>query len=100
MTVWRIPVESVNEWVGALTVAANGVPTTNYQLAVVEYGTRPTVWEDPVPHPDDAVAGLGVLVAAGSGHVLVAGKVYIIQVQIDLGISEPVLDNVGIIIAT
>lgn len=99
MTTWRIPPESVQEFVGPLTVTANGVATTNYQLAVVEYGSRPTAWEDPTPHPDNAVAGLGVVVGVGSTHLLVAGQAYLIWVQIDLGISEPVLDDVGLILA-
>lgn len=99
MTTWRIPPESIKEFVGPLTVTANGVPTTAYKLAVVEYGARAAVWEDPVTHPDNAVAGLGVVVGVGSNHLLVAGHAYLIWVQIDLGISEPVLDDVGLILA-
>jgi hypothetical protein len=99
MTTWRIPPESIQEFVGPLTVTANGTPTTAYKLAVVEYGSRPTTWEDPVLHPDNAVAGLGVIVGVGSSHLLVAGHAYLIWVQIDLGVSEPVLDDVGLILA-
>lgn len=99
MTTWRVPVESENEWVGALVVTANGSPTTTYKVAVVEYGSRPTAWENPVTHPDNAVAGLGVVVGVGSAHLLVAGHAYLIWVQIDLGVSEPVLDDVGLILA-
>lgn len=99
MTVWRIPVESVKDWVGPLMIATNGTPTTSYQLSFVEYGARPTVWEDPVPHPDNAVVGLGIVVATDSSHPLTAGKVYVVQAQIDLGQSEPVIDDVVVIVA-
>jgi len=101
VTLWRIPApESVQEWVGPLTVMVGATPTMDYQVAVVEYGSRPATWTDPVVHPDDTIPGLGVVVGAGSSYPLVAGKVYLIWVQIDLGTSEPVLDDVGIIIAT
>lgn len=100
-TQWRIPPSSIKEWVGPLTASAFGQPVSTFQVAFLPYGQDPTDtdWEPPVPHPDQATTGLGVLVAEQTAHPLEPGSMYAISIQIDLGQSEPVVENVGIVIA-
>lgn len=98
--IWAIPISSVKEWVGPITAAAFGQPVDTFQVACVPYGTEPTDtdWEDPVPHPDGLIDGLGILVAEQTSHPLTLGKSYAIPVREQLGQSEPVIDDVGIVV--
>jgi len=67
-TSWRIPRES-DEWVGPLTITADGQPiTSGIEVAVLPKGQRPAAgnWRPPDPDPAGS-AGIGVQVAAAAG---------------------------------
>ena len=89
-----MPRESL-EWVGPLTVTANGVATTTYVVAVVAHNARPTAFLAP-----DLLGGqLGALVGPGGTWPLVPGY-YQIWVKVTASGESPVLDNVGTIVIT
>ena len=49
MTTWNLPRETI-EWVGPVTVTADGEPATAVELALLPLGTRPAgdVWQAPL----------------------------------------------------
>jgi hypothetical protein len=93
-TTWTMPRES-REWVGPLTVTANGVPTLTYQVSVVHGADRPTRWAA----PDPLGGQLGVLVGPTATWPLAPGQ-YSIWVQVTSAGEAPVLDDVGTITVT
>jgi hypothetical protein len=99
-TVWYVPVASIKEWVGPFSVTAFGQPVDTFRVAFLSNGQQlvDTDWEDPVPHPDGKVDGLGILVAEQTTHQLTLGQRYIIPVQLVLGQSKPVKPRVGIVV--
>jgi hypothetical protein len=91
---WTLPRES-KEWVGPITVTANGVPTTAFKVAVVAAGTRPTAYVNP-----DLLGGAqGVLVGPGATWPLPQG-VYQVWVQVTAATEVPVLDSVAQLVIT
>lgn len=95
-TTWHVNRLS-REWVGPITVAANGTPVTGWTYAIA-----------PVTDPPDDVAdiagtataldgGLGLLVGPGTDHELAPGE-YSIWVRYDADPEAPVLADVGRII--
>lgn len=99
-TVWQVPFDSVQEWVGPISVYVNGDETTDFKVSFSAFGTLADSWEDPVPHPDAAVEGLGIVIATGSAHPIERNHAYSIKAQVDLGLSEPSVNNVALILAT
>lgn len=86
---WRIPLES-KEFVGPITPTNGGVPVDTWQVAVVELGTRPTVWAD----PDVDNAEKGVRVGPGTSYELQIGT-YSVWVKLTIDVDdEPVVENV------
>lgn len=90
ITVWNLPYESV-EWIGPLTVLANGVATGNFKVCLLADGVRPidTDWIDPTPDGAD----WGVMYdknAKGSWKI---------WIKYTSGLETIVLDNVGIVVA-
>jgi hypothetical protein len=93
-TTWTLPRES-KEWVGPVTVTANGVPTTTFSVSLTTGTDRPAGWRA----PDVQGGQLGILVGPGTSWPLPPG-LYAIWVQIVSSGEAPVLDDVGTIIIT
>jgi hypothetical protein len=89
MSDWKMPRESL-EWVGPLTVSANGVPTLTYQVSLVKVHERPKTF---LP-PDPLAGGLGLLVGPGGTWAVEPGT-YTIWVKITSAGEAPVLDTTG-----
>ena len=68
LTTWSIPAES-KEFIGPITVTADLVPVTNYEVAFTVTGeARPTTWT-----ANDVVGGEhGILVGPGTPYALAA----------------------------
>ncbi|HXH59085.1 hypothetical protein [Iamia sp.] len=96
MTTWRIPRESL-EAVGPLAVTANGVPVTNFSVAVIPRGERPVAasWQAPL------TIGTGKYVPLiGPGATVLPPGSYTIWVRYTANPETPVLDSAGTIIIT
>lgn len=70
---WTLPAET-KEWVGPITVTADGQPVTTFEVTVTEGGGRPTAWVATTELEGD----LGVLVGVGTAFPLRTGRRYTI----------------------
>lgn len=71
LTTWTLPAET-KEWVGPITVTADGVPVTNFEVTVTAGAGRPTTW-----YATEVLEGeRGVLVGAGTAFPLRPGQRY------------------------
>lgn len=73
MTTWRLSSLS-REWVGPITVTADGDPVTGWTYTVMPWSQKPATPEAIASAPTALDGGLGVLVGPGTGHVLAAGE--------------------------
>lgn len=95
MTTWTLPRLSI-EWVGPISVAADGEPVTGWTYALTLYGDRPASVTAISGTPVELDDGLGILVGPGTDHELEPG-VYRIWVRYVDDPEAPVLDDVGLI---
>lgn len=98
MTTWILSRLST-EWVGPITVTADGTPVTGWTYALVPANSRPASVDDIALVPQPLDGGLGILVGPGTGHVLEQG-VYRIWVRYVDAPEAPVLNDVGSIYIT
>jgi hypothetical protein len=86
LVTWRLPPET-KEWVGPLTVTADGEAVTAFDVTVTAPGQRPADWAPPT-----ALGGaLGALVGAGSGFPLLPGRKYTLWIRFTDVPETPVL---------
>lgn len=71
LTTWTLVAET-KEWVGPITVLADGAPVSSFEVTVTEGQARPTTWTAAT----SLDGGLGVLVGTGTSFPLVTGKRY------------------------
>jgi hypothetical protein len=71
---WTLAAET-KEWVGPITVTADGTPVVNFEVSVTSGGNRPTVWEAPTALGG---SGRGVVVGQGTQWPLRVGQRYTI----------------------
>lgn len=88
ITTWDIPQLS-REWIGPITVTANGVAVTSYKLALMPDGSEPATgdWADPTLSGTE----LGIIADVAPGS-------YRIWAKYDTALESVVLDDVGILI--
>lgn len=76
LTQWSIAAET-KEWVGPITVTADGVPTSSFEVTVTGPGARPSAWES----ASLLDGGRGVLVGTGTSFLLTAGRKYTVWIR-------------------
>lgn len=69
VTEWTLVAET-KEWVGPITVVADGTPTEDFEVTVTGPGARPVDWHAPLALD----GGLGVLVGETTQFPLVVGE--------------------------
>lgn len=90
-TLWSLVAETC-EWVGPISVTADDVPVTEFEIAVTGPGARPTAWAAPT-----VLSGAsGVLVGTGTPHPLVPGTRYTVWVRF-VDVPETPVERVGYI---
>ncbi len=87
MTTWELPAET-KEFVGPITLTANGAAVTNFEIAVAVKGQRPTTWAAPTLDGTDR----GVMVGAGTAVPLVPGRTYVIFARYATLLETPVIE--------
>jgi hypothetical protein len=101
-TTWTLSRLS-REWVGPITVTADGTPVTDWTYAVVQFGQRPATPEEIDAAPAVLGAGdaarRGVLVGPGTDHELTPGR-YLIWLRYVADPEAPVLEPVGVLVIT
>jgi hypothetical protein len=93
MTTWHINRLS-REWVGPITVAADGTPVIGWTYALVPEGETPATVDEIAGVPSALEGGLGVLVGPGTDHVLDPGT-HVLWVRYVDEPEAPVLADVG-----
>jgi hypothetical protein len=94
-SIWHLPRET-KEWIGPITVTANGVIITSWQVCLIADGSRPVEadWQT----PDSIGPYLGVTIGTGSNYPSLATGSYLIWVRFDNATEEPVINDVGIVV--
>lgn len=87
VTQWEL-VEETREWVGPITVTADGTETDDFEVTVTGPGVRPTDWHAPL----ELDGQFGVLVGLGTQFPLVFGEKSTVWIRLpDDNPEEPVL---------
>lgn len=85
LTTIVLPAET-KEFVGPITVLADAVPVTTFEVAFTEGAARPTTWTaNDTIGPDH-----GILVGVGTSRTLVVGKKYTVWVRFTSAPEIPV----------
>ena len=71
LTAWSVAAET-KEWVGPITVTADGEPTTAFEVSLTAPGERPATWEAAVVLD----AGRGLLIGEGTTFELLPNRKY------------------------
>ena len=98
MTTWHVNRLS-KEWVGPITVQANGTPVTGWTYAIVPATEQLDDTADITGVPSTLDGGLGILVGPDTGHELAPGE-YTIWVRYVDDPEAVVLDDVGRVVIT
>lgn len=98
MTAWRLH-HLTREWVGPITVTADGDPVTGWAYALLPRFAEPASADDITGTPTELNSGLGILVGPGTDHQLAPG-VYRIWIRYVDNPEAPVLDEVGVLTIT
>lgn len=91
LTTWTLAAET-KEWVGPITVLADGSPVLSFEVTVTAAADRPTSWQAAT----SLDGGLGVLVGTDTPFPLVAGQRYTVWTRYTDSPEIPVT-KVGII---
>lgn len=94
-TIWRLPKET-KEWIGPITVTADGAVITGWQIALIADGLRPSEadW-----HAADQVGiEYGVMIGEGSNYPSLSIGSYLLWVRFDNGTEKPVVFDFAVII--
>lgn len=86
LTQWSIAAET-KEWVGPITVTADGTPTTDFEVTLSGPGQRPADWVAPT----SLDSGLGLLVGEGTDFPLLPGRKYTVWIRYTDSPEIPVL---------
>lgn len=76
LTQWSVAAET-KEWVGPITVTADGTPTTAFEVTLTAPGARPVDWVD----ADILDGGRGILIGEGTDFPLIAGRKYTVWIR-------------------
>lgn len=76
LTQWTVAAET-KEWVGPITVTADGVPTTSFQVTLTAPGERPEAWETPTTLD----GGQGILIGDDTDFLLLPGRKYTVWIK-------------------
>lgn len=76
LTQWSVAAES-KEWIGPITVTADGVPTTAWEGTLTAPGARPETWVAPT----ELDAGYGLLIGNGTSFTLLPSRKYTLWVR-------------------
>jgi hypothetical protein len=86
-TPWSLPGET-KEWVGPITVLADGDVTNAFKVTVTAPGARPVNWQDAIQL--DFSGGYGVMVGVGTAFPLVVGRKYTVWIRYTDAPEQPV----------
>ena len=86
LTQWLVAAET-KEWVGPITVLADDVSVTTFQVTLTGPGERPIEWETPTALD----GGLGLLVGTGTDFPLQAGRKYTVWIRFTDSPEQPVM---------
>lgn len=88
---WNLAAET-KEFVGPITVTADGSPVTTFEVTVTSGAVRPSNWQ-----PRDVIGGFrGVMVGAGTPFTLEPGRKYSIWTKYSDDPEVPI-DRIGYI---
>lgn len=76
LTQWQVAAET-KEWVGPITVTADGVPTTAFEVTLTGPGERPAEWAAPTVLD----GGRGLLIGDGTDFPLQPGFKYTVWIR-------------------
>lgn len=77
LVTWSIPAES-KEFIGPITVTADGIPVTSFEVAFTDGATaRPTTWAA----ADVVGTDRGILIGPGTSHTTVVAHKYTVWVR-------------------
>lgn len=76
LTQWSVAAET-REWVGPITVTADGVPTTAFDVTLTAPGARPSLWVA----ADELDGDKGILIGADTDFELIAGRKYTVWIR-------------------
>lgn len=86
LTAWSVAAETC-EFVGPITVTADGAPVTNFEVTVTAPGARPIVWVAP-----EVLGGnRGVMVGTGTPFLLTASTKYVVWIRYADSPETPVM---------
>ena len=85
LTAWLVAAET-KEWVGPITVTADGDPTTEFEVTLTAPGARPLEWTEPTVLGSER----GILVGNGTDFPLTAGRKYTAWIRYSDNPEEPV----------
>jgi hypothetical protein len=91
LTAWSLAAETT-EFVGPITVTADGVPVTGFEVTLTGPGARPATWVS----PEVLGSQRGILVGTGTGFPLVPSTKYTVWVRYADSPETPVM-HVGTI---
>jgi|SRR6187549_1570894 len=86
LTQWSIAAET-KEWVGPITVTADGVETTAFEVTLTSPGARPTSWAAAT----ELDGGLGLLVGVDTPFPLLPSRKYTAWVRFTDDPEQPVI---------
>lgn len=86
LTQWSIAAET-KEWVGPITVTADGEPTEAFEVTLTAPGARPTTWEAATALD----GGLGIMVGTGTTFPMLPQRKYTAWVRFTDDPEQPVL---------
>lgn len=95
-TTWQVPQLS-REWIGPLSVTADGIPVTDWVYKIMPFDQRPVTAESIDGEPTILDDMLGIMIGPGTGNELSPGR-FLIWIRYLSGAEAPVLNNVGVLV--
>ena len=86
LTAWSLPAET-KEWVGPVTLTADGSTVTAFMMTLSAQGQRPANWVDPT----ELDGKRGLLVGVGTPFTLLPGRRYYVWLKYTDSPEVPVL---------
>lgn len=93
--IWRVPHET-KEWIGPVTVTANGIGISSWEGCLLADGTRPLEadWQT----PDSIGPDKGIMIGSGTNYPTLTKGSYILWVRFNNGTEVPVSHRAGIVV--
>jgi hypothetical protein len=76
LTAWTVAAET-KEWVGPISVTADGDATTEFEVTLTAPGARPADWSEPTVLETQR----GILIGDGTDYPLTAGRKYTVWIR-------------------